>query len=74
MFDLKLYNKSIVIKKWYCYKNRHTVFGNKIDIPKISPNNFIHLSIKKEPKSHSGNKTASSPNGAGQIRRLHVEE
>ena len=54
-----------------CYVDQQ----NKIKDPNMNAYNYIHLVFeKKEKKSYTGEKVASSINGSGKTGFLHAEE
>jgi hypothetical protein len=47
---------------------------NETKDPGIKPHYCSHLILTKEPKIYTGEKSASSTNGAGKTGYLHVED
>jgi hypothetical protein len=58
---------------WHWYKNRLEEQWNTIEDPKIKPAITIWF-LTKEPKTYTGEKTASSTKGAGKTGYPHIED
>ena len=66
--DFRLYYKATVMKTvWYWHKDRNIDQWNKIESPDT-------LSLTKEARIYSGEKTISSINGPAKTGQLHVKE
>ena len=47
---------------------------DQIASPEINPTPMVTVSLAREARMHSGEKTASSISGAGKTGQLHVKE
>jgi hypothetical protein len=78
MPDLKLYYRTIVIKKkktaWYWYNDRQVDQWNRIGDPKMNPHTYGYLIFDKGAKTNQWKKRAFSTNGAGTTGDYHEEE